>query len=67
MPEACVETSSHGGGGAWSGSTLGLHVTNVFDQDPPIYLAYRLRRLATSCDYVDQVGQFVTLSFTKKF
>lgn len=56
-----------GGGGAWSGSTLGLHVTNLFDQDEPIYLAYRVRGLATSYDYVDQVGQFVTLSFTKKF
>ncbi len=56
-----------GGGGAWSGSTLGLHVTNVFDQDPPVYLAYYLRGIASSYDYVDQVGQFVTLSFTKKF
>lgn len=53
--------------GALSGTTVGLTVRNLFDEDAPFYATAFLRGIATNYAYVDLVGQFVTVSLRKKF
>jgi outer membrane receptor protein involved in Fe transport len=55
------------GDGALAGTTVGLTVRNLFDEDAPFYATAFLRGVATNYAYVDLVGQFVTLSLRKKF
>lgn len=55
------------GDGALSGTTAGLTVRNLFDEDAPFYATAFLRGIATNYSYVDLVGQFVTVSLRKKF
>lgn len=55
------------GNGFLSGTTLSLNVTNVFDQDPPRYVGWVHRGIYSDYSHVDQVGQFVSLTYRKKF
>lgn len=55
------------GTGPLSGTTVGLSVRNLFDEDAPFYATAFLRGIATNSAYVDMVGQFVTLSLRKVF